>query len=72
MERCRSDPPASGAVSNGRGELLGDDLVDSKPVRVRIRWSDITPISAQMEQAISRDGGRSWETNLKMTLTRDD
>jgi hypothetical protein len=33
-------------------------------------WSDIGPERARWEQAFSADGGRSWETNWRMRMTR--
>ena len=34
------------------------------------RWSDVTERTAHWEQAFSADGGRTWETNWVMDLTR--
>jgi hypothetical protein len=40
------------------------------PVRVRYRWSHITPTSARWEQAFSPDAGKTWETNWMMEFRR--
>ncbi len=38
---------------------MGDNVL----VRLRVTWSQITPTSARWEQALSGDGGKTWETN---------
>ncbi|MEO8065033.1 MAG: hypothetical protein ABI821_20055 [Pseudomonadota bacterium] len=63
-------PSLSGRFENGVGLLTGDDVQDGKPVKVRSRWSDITAKSARWEQAMSADGGATWETNWTADLTR--
>lgn len=63
-------PPLFGAFANGVGRFEGADTHEGRPVRVRFLWSDITPSRARWEQAFSEDGGRHWETNWVMTLTR--
>jgi hypothetical protein len=63
-------PSVSGRFENGVGTLTGDDVHEGKPVKVRSRWSDITPKSARWEQALSPDGGTTWETNWIGELTR--
>ena len=63
-------PSLSGRFENGVGLLTGDDIQDGKPVKVRSRWSDITATSAHWEQAMSADGGATWETNWVADLTR--
>lgn len=63
-------PPVIGRFRNGVGEFLGDDLQDGVPVKVKFRWSDITPSSARWEQAMSADGGTTWEWNWEMVFVR--
>jgi hypothetical protein len=36
------------------GTFVTDDAVRGKPIKVRFRWSDITPTSAKWEQAFPR------------------
>ena len=60
-----------GRFEDGRGTFHGDDELDGKPIRVVFRWTDITPTSARWEQAFSADGGKTWETNWRMTMTRE-
>jgi hypothetical protein len=69
-EDGRLQPPVVGRFEDGRGEFHGDDVDQGRPVRVRYRWSDITPSSARWEQAFSSDGGSSWETNWVMEFRR--
>jgi hypothetical protein len=64
------DPPVHGGFANGVGTFLGDDTLRGRPIRVRFRWSKITPTSAHWEQAFSPDGGATWETNWEMDFTR--
>jgi len=57
------DPPNKGRFENGIGTFYADDTLRGKPIRVRVMWSNITPTSARWEQALSPDGGKTWETN---------
>jgi hypothetical protein len=59
----------SGRFENGVGTLIGEDVIDGRKVRVRSRWSNITPKSTRWEQATSTDGTR-WETNWSADLER--
>lgn len=59
----RFDAPLRGRFVDGVGSFEGDDLLGSRPVRTRARWSAITANSARWEQAMSADSGASWETN---------
>lgn len=56
-------PPVHGGFTDGVGTFVGDDTHDGRAVTTRVRWSRITPRSARWEQAMSGDGGASWETN---------
>ncbi|MDT8757698.1 hypothetical protein MZO42_03215 [Sphingomonas psychrotolerans] len=56
-------PPLRGRFAGGIGTFEGEELLDGRPVRTRVLWSRITPRSARWEQAMSGDGGTTWETN---------
>ena len=68
--RAGIDPPVRGAFVDGVGTFVGDDTLNGKPVKMRFRWSRITPTSAHWEQALSGDDGKTWETNWHMDFTR--
>jgi hypothetical protein len=63
-------PPVRGEFKEAMGTLIGDDVFEGKPIRVRSQWSRVTPTSAHWEQAASKDGGVTWETNWIADLTR--
>ncbi|WP_436494374.1 hypothetical protein [Actinokineospora sp. HUAS TT18] len=63
-------PPVAGGFSDGVGNFYGDDEHEGTPVRVRYRWSEITPTTARWDQAFSVDAERTWETNWVMEYTR--
>ena len=70
MPHTPIDPPVKGRFENGVGNFYADDTLRGKPVRVRYTWSNITPNSAQWEQAYSPDGGKTWEMNWHMDFER--
>ncbi|MBI3283555.1 MAG: hypothetical protein HYZ65_01705 [Burkholderiales bacterium] len=63
-------PPVLGKFENGIGIFEADDELDGRAIRVRYTWSDIKPDSACWEQAMSADGGQSWEMNWRMRFRR--
>jgi hypothetical protein len=63
-------PPVVGGFSNGRGEFIGRDSWDGRPILVRFVISDITDNSARFEQAFSADNGATWEVNWIAIDTR--
>jgi NIPSNAP len=63
-------PPMVGRFIGGVGEFYGDDTLDGRKVLCRFLWTRPTADSARWEQALSDDGGKTWETNWIMTLTR--
>jgi hypothetical protein len=64
------DPPVRGRFKDGVGTFYAEDSQDGKPVRVRFTWSGITPTTAHWEQAMSTDGGKTWEVNWVMDFKR--
>lgn len=63
-------PPVVGNFTNGIGIFEGDDQLDDKPIRVRYTWCAIERNSARWEQAMSQDGGNTWEMNWSMQFQR--
>lgn len=63
-------PPLFGSFTNGVGTFHGNETQDNTPVHIRFLWHRITGDSARWEQAMSTDGGQTWETNWYMDITR--
>jgi hypothetical protein len=66
----RLDTPVVGRFRDGLGRFECDDTIGGRALEVRFDWRDIGPSSARWEQSFSFDGGRSFETNWIMELTR--
>jgi hypothetical protein len=64
------EPPVYGSFKDGVGTFEGEDTLRGKPIKVRFRWTNITPTSAHWEQAFSPDGGATWEVNWEMEFLR--
>lgn len=64
------DPPVKGRFEHGVGAFFSDGEINGQPARTRYLWSNITPGSARWEQAVSLDGGRTWDTNWTMEFRR--
>jgi len=41
-----------------------------RAILVRYEWNDISPKSARMQQSFSADGGKTWEVNWIVELSR--
>ncbi|MGK6356548.1 hypothetical protein ACMGDH_15150 [Sphingomonas sp. DT-207] len=65
-------PPLRGRFADGIGTFDGEDMLDHRPVRIRVRWSRITRSTARWEQAMSGDGDANWETNWISDFVRGD
>lgn len=61
--------PVVGQFKNGRGEFYGEDTFKGRFVLVREIYSPVDSRTRHLEIAYSVDGGRTWETNWKMTDT---
>ena len=64
------DPPVIGSFAGDTGVFEGTDTLDGRPILVRFIWSRVTTPSPRWEQSFSADGGKTWETNWVMDMTR--
>ena len=64
------DPPVIGGFEDGVGTFLADDVLDGVPVKFRFLWLETGTETPRWEQALSADGGASWETNWTMDFER--
>jgi len=64
------EKPMIGEFRDGRGEFFSQEPFEGRMILVRFLWSQITPNSCRWEQAFSADGGKTWETNWIMEMTR--
>ena len=64
------DQPMTGSFHDGRGEFYNQEEFDGRSIFVRFIWSPGDANSCRWEQAFSADGGKTWETNWIMELTR--
>src|SRR5579862_3520987 len=55
--------PQVGQFHDGVGEFYAQDKIEGKSVFVRYVWSKLTANSAHFEQALSDDGGKSWDVD---------
>ena len=64
------DVPVIGKFENGVGTFYAEDIYQGEPLRVRFIWSRTDSSSPRWEQAMSVDGGSTWETNWTMDFER--
>lgn len=64
-------PPVIGSFRDGRGEFLSQEPWNGRTILVRYQWTPQGADAAHMEQAFSADGGRTWEANWILDLTRE-
>jgi len=62
--------PMIGGFQGNRGLFYGDDKDGELPIKVRFIRTKMPPDRERWEQAFSRDGGASWETNWTADFTR--
>jgi hypothetical protein len=66
----RLDVPVIGRFENGVGTFFADDQHEGQPVKLRFLWLKTDTDTPRWEQAMSADGGQSWETNWTMDFER--
>jgi len=64
------DIPVIGGFKDGSGEFYAQEIFEGRHVYSRFIWSKIMANSCQWEQALSADGGKTWETNWIMEFKR--
>lgn len=64
------DVPVIGAFVDGVGTFIADDTLNGQAIRVRFTWSRTHTQTPRWEQAMSVDGGVTWETNWEMDFAR--
>jgi hypothetical protein len=65
----RLDIPVVGRFEDGTGQFYADDVLDGRPIKVRLTWNAGDAERPRWEQAFSADGGQSWETNWQMEFS---
>ena len=66
----RMDVPVVGRFEDGDGTFLAEDMLDGRPILTRFLWLNTRTDTPRWEQAMSAEGGASWETNWTMDFTR--
>ena len=64
------DTPVIGRFENGVGTFYADEVHEGRPVRMRFLWLRTDTDTPRWEQALSADGGETWETNWTMDFAR--
>jgi hypothetical protein len=62
--------PTIGEFKNGRGEFYDQEPLNGRAILVRFVIAPITADSCRFEQALSDDGGKTWEVNWVATDIR--
>ena len=60
------DVPVIGRFTDGVGQFYADDTHDGRPVQLRFQWHQNAGGTPRWDQALSDDGGATWETNWIM------
>ena len=60
----------TGGFENGVGTFTAEETEGGKTIIARGVWDRITPTGCRWHQAVSHDGGKTWEPNWFMTWTR--
>lgn len=66
----RLDVPVVGKFDGHVGLFFAEDVHNGVTVDVRFTWTAVPGTNPRWEQAMSDDGGMSWETNWTMEFLR--
>ena len=66
----RLDVPVLGGFKDGVGKFMAEDTLRGQPILVRFLWLATDTPTPRWEQAMSGDGGETWETNWTMDFER--
>ncbi len=64
------DVPMVGSFQDGTGTFYANETLEGRPIVVRFLWTRPAPDRPRWEQAVSADGGRTWEANWIMNFSR--
>ncbi len=64
-------PPMIGKFENGIGHFYAHERIANQHIFSRFIWSDISATNCHWEQALSWDGGASWQTNWTMDMVKE-
>lgn len=64
------DAPVIGRFEQGVGTFIAEETLGGRPVLTRFLWLDTRTDRPRWEQAMSTDGGATWETNWTMDFER--
>lgn len=64
------DVPVVGRFENGVGTFIAEETLGDRPVLTRFLWLQTRSARPRWEQALSADGGGTWETNWTMDFER--
>lgn len=62
--------PLQGTFWGNKGSFISRGNLDERDVLVNVEWTKVCETYACWEQALSKDNGRSWETNWVMEFFR--
>lgn len=63
-------PGTTGHFRDGVGTFVSEEMDEGKPILVRGLWDGIGDGRCRWQQAVSRDGGKTWDVNWYMDWTR--
>lgn len=66
------DVPVIGRFEGGVGTFLAEDTHQGRPVTLRFQWLRTDTDRPRWEQALSANGGATWEVNWTMDFERAD
>lgn len=61
--QCQLDAPQVGSFDGNIGTFFANDTHDGKPVICVFQWDKTDPDAPVWSQALSEDGGKTWEWN---------